>query len=148
MPAPPASYFADLRALGLLACSTWPAARHLSPSEDTAAAIDQHVASLRQQEAERRAGSPRHRPRTFAPPPLDAAASAGLAHIADRILAGTPKRPAEQLRPLLPVKHQGGRARANWARWVTQSAAPCSDGLRAAYEPLLRGFTKAAQAGG
>src|SRR6266704_1035345 len=28
MPAPPASYFSDLRALALLACSTWPAARH------------------------------------------------------------------------------------------------------------------------
>ena len=28
-----ASYFADLRALGLLACSTWPATRNLSPCE-------------------------------------------------------------------------------------------------------------------
>jgi hypothetical protein len=71
LPAPPGSYFTDLRALGLLTCSTWPAARHLSPSEETAAAIDQHVASLRQQEAERRAVSPASRPST-APPPLDA----------------------------------------------------------------------------
>ena len=58
MSARPGSYFADLRALGLLTCSTWPTARYLSPSEDIAAAIDRHVASLRQQEAERRAGSP------------------------------------------------------------------------------------------
>ena len=46
MPAPPASYFSDLRALALLACSTWPAARHLSPDEDAASAIDQHIDSL------------------------------------------------------------------------------------------------------
>src|SRR5690349_7088707 len=32
MPARPDRYFADLRALALLACSTWPAARNLSPS--------------------------------------------------------------------------------------------------------------------
>ena len=31
LPAPPGSYFADLRALGPLACSTRPAALHLSP---------------------------------------------------------------------------------------------------------------------
>src|SRR6266581_4059051 len=37
LPAPPVRYFADLRALGLLACSTWPAARPLSPAEDAAA---------------------------------------------------------------------------------------------------------------
>ena len=90
MPARPGSYFADLRALGLLTCSTWPTARYLSPSEDTAAAIDRHVASLRQQEAERRAGSASSLART-APPPLDSLVSAGLAHIADRILAGHPR---------------------------------------------------------
>jgi TniQ len=139
-PARPGSYFADLRALGLLACSTWPAARHLSPSEETAAAIDQHVASLRQQEAERRAGSPASLSRT-APPPLDAAVSAGLAHIADRILAGTPDEARWQLRPLLPpgIREAG---RTSWARWVTQSATPCSEGLRTAYEPLLWRYTR------
>src|SRR5260370_12085320 len=52
MPASPGSYFAHLRALGLLACSTWPSARHLSPSDETASAIDQHITSLRQQEAD------------------------------------------------------------------------------------------------
>jgi hypothetical protein len=135
MPARPGSYFADLRALGLLACSTWPAARHLSPSEETAAATDQHVASLRQQEADRRADSPASRPST-APPPLDAAVSAGLAHIADRILAGTPDEARWQLRPLLPASTREA-GRTNWARWVTQSATPCSEGLRTAYEPLL-----------
>ena len=75
MLASPASYFADLRALGLLAYSTWPEARHLSPSSEIAAAIDQHVASFRQQEAERQANSPESVARTT-PPPLDAAVSA------------------------------------------------------------------------
>ena len=142
MPARPGSYFADLRALGLLACSTWPAARHLSPSEGTAAAIDQHVASLRQQQAERRANSPASRPST-APPPLGAAVSAGLAHIADRILAGTPDEARWQLRPLLPASTRDA-GRTNWARWVTQSATPCSEGLRTAYEPLLWRYTRSA----
>jgi TniQ len=140
MPARPGSYFADLRALGLLACSTWPAARHLSPSEETAAAIDQHVASLRQQEAERRAGSPASLAQA-APPPLDATASAGLAHIADRILAGTPEEARWQLRPLLPPSTREA-GRTSWARWVTHSATPCSEGLRTAYEPLLRRSTR------
>src|SRR6266568_1429524 len=35
-PAAPARYFTDLQALALLACSTWPAIRHLSPSQETA----------------------------------------------------------------------------------------------------------------
>src|SRR5260370_1454391 len=55
MPPPPASYFSDLRALALLACSTWPAARHLSPDEDAASAIDPHIDSLRKQPADRHA---------------------------------------------------------------------------------------------
>ncbi|MGH3194588.1 MAG: TniQ family protein [Streptosporangiaceae bacterium] len=139
MPASPGSYFADLRALGLLAYSTWPAVRHLSPSGEIAAAIDQHVASLRQQEAERQASSPASIARTV-PPPLDAAVSAGLAHIADRILAGTPDEVRGQLRLLLPsTTREAGRT--NWARWVTLSAVPCSAGLQAAYDPLLRRFT-------
>ena len=92
MPAPPASYFSDLRALALLACSTWPAARHLSPDEDAASAVDQHVDSLQKQAAARHAGSPGDASRTrfdFSFPPAGAAASGGLAHIADRILAGS-----------------------------------------------------------
>jgi TniQ len=139
MPASPGSYFADLRALGLLACSTWPAARNLSPSDEIAAAIDQHVASPRQQEAGRQASSPAPIART-APPPLDAAVSAGLAHIADRILAGTPDEARWQIRPLLPPSTREA-GRTNWARWVTLSATPCSEGLQAAYDPLLRKFT-------
>jgi hypothetical protein len=140
MPARPGSYFADLRALGLLTCSTWPAARHLSPSEDTAAAIDRHVESIRQQEAGRRAGSPSSPART-APPPLDSLVSAGLAHIADRILAGTPEEARWQLRPLLPSSIRE-TSQGNWARWVRQSAVPCSDGLQTAYEPLLRKYSR------
>jgi hypothetical protein len=127
----------------LLACATWPAARHLSPSEETAAVIDRHVESIRRQESERRAGSPSSLAQT-APPPLDPLVSFGLAHIADRVLAGTPEEARWQLRPLLPssIKEAG---QGNWARWVTQSAVPCSDGLRTAIEPLLRKFSRPGQ---
>ena len=139
MPAPPGSYFADLRALSLLACSTWPMARDLSPSEEAAEATDQHIASLRQQKAGRQPGSPA--PRNDAgPPPLDAAVGAGLAHIADSILTGTTDEARARLRLLLPPTTRGA-GRTSWARWVTLSAVPCSDGLQAAYDPLLRTFT-------
>jgi hypothetical protein len=142
-PTPPSGYFADLHALGLLACSTWPAARHLSPSEETASAIDEHVASLRRQADSRRNASSASASRVrFDPLPADAAASAGLTHIADRILAGSTDEVREQLRQLLPAgTRQAGRT--FWARRVIRSAPPCSDGLQAAYAPLLRGFTKA-----
>jgi hypothetical protein len=139
LPAPPGSYFADLRALSLLAYSTWPAARDLSPSEEIAAAIDQHIISFRQKEAERQASSPAPIARP-APPPLDAAVSAGLAHIADRILNGTADEVRGQLRLLLPPTTREA-SRTNWARWVTLPAVPCSEGLQAAYDPLLRRFT-------
>src|ERR1019366_10119705 len=105
MPAPPASYFSDLRALALLACSTWPAARHLSPDRDAASAVDQHIDSLQEQAAARHAGAPGVASRTrldFSFPPADAAASGGLAHIADRILAGSRDNVREQLLLLLP----------------------------------------------
>jgi hypothetical protein len=138
-PASPGSYFADLRALSLLAHSTWPAARHLSPSQETAAAIDRHAESVRRQESERRAGSPSSLART-APPPLDSLVSFGLAHIADRILAGSTDEARARLRALLPPATRDA-GRTNWARWVTLSAVPCSEGLQAAYEPLLRTFT-------
>jgi hypothetical protein len=139
VPASPGSYFADLRALSLLAYSTWPAARHLSPSEEAAAATDRHAESVRRQESERRAGFPSSLART-APPPLDSLVSFGLAHIADRILVGSADEARALLRPLLPTATRDA-ARTNWARWVTLSAVPCSEGLQAAYEPLLRKFT-------
>lgn len=144
LPASPASYFADLRALQFLACSTWPATRHLNPSGEAATAIDQHVGSLRQQAADRQAASPSIPSRTrFDILPAEAAASGGLAHIADSILAGSPEEAREQLGPLLPAAtRQAGRS--PWARWIARSAPPCSVGLRAASESLLRGFTKAA----
>ena len=144
MPAPPASYFSDLRALALLACSTWPAARHLSPDEDAAPAIDQHIDSLRKQAAARHAGSPPDASRTrldFSFPPADAAASGGLTHIADRILAGTRNDVREQLLLLLPF----GTRSAGQSRWglsMTRMAIQCSEGLQAAYAPVLRTFTK------
>ena len=144
MPAPPASYFSDLRALALLACSTWPAARHLSPDEDTASAVGQHIDSLRKQAAARHAGSPGDASRTrvdFTFPPADAAASGGLARIADRILGGNRDDVREQLLLLLPF----GTRNAGQSRWglsMTRMAIPCSEGLQAAYAPVLRTFTK------
>ena len=136
VPTPPGSYFADLRALSLLAYSTWPAARDPSPSGQITAAIDQHIMSLRQQEAGRQPGPPPPAAR-IAQPPLDAAVSAGLAHIAERILAGTPEEARWQIKPLLPASTREA-GRTNWARWVTVSATPCSEGLQTAYKPLLR----------
>src|SRR6266568_1959441 len=143
-PAPPASYFSDLRALALLACSTWPAARHLSPDEDAASAVDQHIDSLQEQAAARHAGTPgdASRPRIdFSFPPADAAASGGLAHIADRILAGSRDDVRAQLLLLLPF----GTRNAGQSRWglsMARMAIPCSEGLQAAYAPVLRTFTK------
>ena len=143
-PAPPASYFSDLRALALLACHTWPAARHLSPGEDAASAVDQHVDSLRKQAAARHAGSPGSASRArldFSFPPADAAASSGLVHIADSILAGSRDDVREQLLLLLPF----GTRNAGQSRWglsMARMAIPCSEGLQAAYAPVLRTFTK------
>ena len=142
-PAAPARYFTDLQALALLACSTWPAIRHLSPSQETAEAIDRHVEALRQRTAGRQSRSRSSKVRaTSGPPPTDAAASGGLAHIADRILlSGGPGEVREHLRPLLPAStRQAGRTA--WGLRVSRSTTPCSEGLQAAYTPLLRGFTK------
>src|SRR5262249_53247323 len=99
-PARPSGYFADLHVTVLLACSTWPAARPLSPSEDTAAAIDEHVDSLRRRTADRQQRAPASSTSRvmFGSLPADAAASAGLAHIADRVLAGSTDDVREQLR--------------------------------------------------
>ena len=51
-----------------------------------------------------------------------------------------PTKPAAQLRLLLPSTTRSA-GRTSWARWVTLSAVPCSDGLQAAYDPLLRTST-------
>jgi hypothetical protein len=144
-PTRPSGYFADLLAIGLLACSTWPAARHLSPSEDTAAAIDEHVASLQRRTADRQQRAPASSTSRirFGSLPADAAASAGLAHIADHLLAGSTGDVREKLRQLLPASSREVK-RTVWARRVTWASPPCSDGLREASGPLLRGFTKAA----
>ena len=137
LPAPPVRYFADLRALGLLACSTWPAARHLSPAEETASAVDEHVDALQREAADRQA-SARAPPGT---PPMDAAASGCLAHIADQILAGNTDEVREHLRLLFPASSRNDGP-TYWGLRAARSATPCSDGLYAAYAPLLWGFTK------
>jgi len=144
-PARPSGYFADLAAIGVLACSTWPAARHLSPSEDTAAAIDEHVASLQRRTADRQRRAPASSTSRirFGSLPADAAASAGLAHIADHLLAGSTGDVREKLGQFLPASTREVK-RTAWGRRVTWSSPPCSDGLRDASGPLLREFTKAA----
>src|SRR5260370_10299107 len=116
MPAPPASYFSDLRALALLACSTCPAARHLTPDEDAASAIDQHIDSLRKQAAARHAGSPGDASRTrldFSFPPADAAPGGGLTRLPDRIPPRNRNGRREQLLLLLPF----GTQNAGHSRW-------------------------------
>jgi hypothetical protein len=141
-PAQPIRYFADLRALGLLACSTWPAARPLSPTEEAASAIDEHVASLQREAAGQQgtSSSASHVRSGF--PPMDAAASGALAHIADRILAGNPDEVRERLKLLLPPG-KWKDSRTYWGLRAVRSATPCSEGLHAAYAPLLWRFTKA-----
>jgi hypothetical protein len=141
-PAPPGSYFSDLQAIVLLACSTWPAARNLSPSGETASAIDEHVDSLRRQAEGRQRISASSGSRVrFGFPPADAAASAGLTHIAARVLSGSTDEVREQLRQLLPASARK-TGRIAWGRRVTRSSPPCSDGLQDASGPLLRGFTR------
>ncbi len=143
LPAQPIRYFADLRAIGLLTCSTWPAARSLSPSEEAASAIDEHIALLQSQAASRQATTGDTTSRTrFDIPPADAAASSGLAHIADRILDGPPDEVREHLRHLLPASTRKA-SRSYWGLSMARSATPCSEGLYAAYAPLFWGFTKA-----
>ncbi|WP_236051345.1 hypothetical protein [Nonomuraea cypriaca] len=143
-PVDPILYFTDLQALTLLVCSTWPSARDLSPSDDTANAIDHHVESQQRHAAERQRRSPSIKARViFDPPPADAAASAGLTHIADRVLrSGGPDEVREQLRSLLPASSRRA-SRTPWGLRVSRTTTPCSEGLRTAYEPLLKAFTKA-----
>jgi hypothetical protein len=84
----------------------------------------------------------RARPQEFDPPPADAAASAGLLHIADHILlSGGPDEVREQLRPMLPTSTRQA-ARTRWGLRISRSATPYSIGLQAACTPLLRSFTK------
>jgi TniQ len=139
----PDQYFTDLQALTLLVCTTWPAARNLSPSSAATDAIDHHIASLWKQAADRETQHPASPARvTFDAPPPEAAASAGLSHIADRLLlSGGPDEVHDHLRPLLP---NGTRkaSRTTWGLRVLRTTTPCSDGLQAAYLPLLRTFTK------
>ena len=141
-PAPPDRYFADLRTLALLACSTWPAARNLSPSEEAASAIDQHVDSSQRQAKARRANSPTggsHVRLDF--PPADAGAGSGLVHIADRILAGSRDQAREQLASLLPPDTRSA-GRTIWGHAMARADPPCSDGLQAAAGRLLRTFSR------
>lgn len=140
---PAVRYFADLRVLSLLICATWPALRHLSPSDETAAAADRHAEWQQNRIADLLNGSPTARARsTLDLPPADAAASAGLLCIADGILTGdSPDAIRDQLRPVLPDSTRQAR-RTFWGSWVTRYAPSCSAGLQAAYEPLLRSFTK------
>jgi hypothetical protein len=143
LPTQPIRYFADLRAIGLLACSTWPEAQSLSPTEEAASALDEHIALLRSQAAGRQAASAGATSRNrFDFLPEDAAASSGLAHIADRILDGSPDDVRDRLRQFLPAGTRNA-SRSHWGLRMARSATPCSEGLYAAYAPLFRGFTRA-----
>lgn len=145
-PAAPPGYFADLQETGLLACATWPAARHLSPSRETAAAIDEHVDSLRRQAADKQRHVPVPATRSLpGTAPADAAASAGLAAIASRVLAGSTDEVREKLRQLIPGPDAKTAAKA-WTDWISRPSSPCSGGLREAAGPMLWGFTRSARA--
>src|SRR5262249_62266625 len=71
-----------------------------------------------------------------------AAVSGCLAHIADRILTPTAEEARERLRPTPPPSPRRA-SRTAWGVRVTRSSPPCSEGLQAAYAPLLRAFARA-----
>jgi hypothetical protein len=83
----------------------------------------------------RRAEGPRH------PPPADAAASAGLAYIADRVLGGSTGDVREFLRQFLPPSPRKAN-RTYWGVRVLRSEIPCSEGMQAACDPIPRNFTR------
>jgi hypothetical protein len=139
----PARYFTDLRLLTMLLCSSWPTARDLAPSPAIAEAIDSHVEQQNRKAANLREATPTARMHQVldAPPP-DAAATAGLLAIADKILKlASPHDVRERLRPLLPASTRKAR-RSVWGSLAHRSQLDCSDGLRQAAESLLRSFTR------
>ncbi len=137
-------YFTDLRILALLICSSWPATRHSAPSTALAEAIDHHVERQQRAATELRKRSPTSwRLPTLDAPPHDSAASAGLLSIADHITAlHSPGEVRECLRLLLPPSTRQTR-RTAWGDLFQRPGIACSDGLREACGPLLRGFTRA-----
>ena len=139
----PSRYFTDLLVLAALACSSWPALRHMAPSQPTAEAIDRYVDQQHRTNADLQRRSPTTRRRTLHTPPPDAAASAGLIVIADQLLGlDSPDEIREHLRPLFPTSTRQAR-RSPGGRQLADRAQPDqSDGLRQACQPLLRTFTR------
>ena len=142
-PADPARYFADLQALGaagLLDLARGPAPEPLARDSGGHRPA---CRALRQRTADRQSRSRSSKSRaTSGPPPTDAAASAGLAHIADHILlSGGPGRGPRTTAPAAPRQHPASEP-DGWGLRVVRSTTSCSEGLQAACTPLLRGFTK------
>jgi len=72
----------------------------------------------------------------------EAAASAGLTAIAERLLAlGSPDELRGHLRPLLPTSTRQAN-RCLWGQLAERTRSDQSDGLRQAYQPLIRAFTR------
>ena len=137
----PPRYFTDLRMLAALACSSWPALRHMVPSAALAEAIDRHVDHQRRTGADMQGRPPSTRHRVLDAPPPDAAATAGLIAVADQLLIGSPDQVREHLRPLVPTSTRQAR-RSVWGNLADRVQPDLSDGLRQACRPLLRTFTR------
>lgn len=100
-------------------------------------------ASLRRRSGDQHDAAPAFASRVrFDLPPADAAVSGCLAHIADRILNASAEEARERLRTILPPSTRRA-SRTAWGVRVTRSSPPCSEGLQAAYAPLLRAFARA-----
>jgi hypothetical protein len=135
----PRRYFTDLRTITALICFSWPALRQLSPTAPIALAIDHHVARQHREDPDAHHQTPARR-RNLDIAPRDAAASAGLTAIASQILAGdSPEEVRERLRPLLPASTRQAH-RSSWGLLADRTRSEQSDGLRQAYQPLLRTF--------
>jgi hypothetical protein len=136
----PRRYFTDLRTLTALVCFSWPTLRQLSPTAPIAQAIDHHVAHQHRQDPD--AHQPPASRRGLDAAPLDAAASAGLTAIASQLLTGSsPDEIRERLQPLLPASSRQAN-RSAWGLLAERTQSEQSDGLRQAYGPLLRTFTR------
>ena len=127
-------YFTDQRLLANLVCATWPAARHLAISPAFADRLDTHVAerqALIAYMVEHKGKIARHA--IYDRPPDNAAQSAALITIVDRILAGH-----DELLGELTDGPDGRR----WAEHFIRAETHCSPGLVVAAAPHVARYRK------
>jgi hypothetical protein len=129
IPAPAAQYFADLRMVCGLVNGAWPASRDLIADPVHADAVDQHISN------QGGGVKPRHY-RLYDAPPLDPLPGAALIAASVGILDGADLRPLAEF--LVPFQSSSSKTspRRRWTRRYDRAGHECSDGFRAAIEPL------------